>query len=694
MQSKYKVAGVSALLAMSLGVSSAMAGECGASTSSSVVAIPFDYYVTKDKGRWVTLSATSNDIEWNKLNEGWPKRYKAYKYGGGAAITEWKIDEVPANGVLYNGTSPVSAGDTIADPDDLYYTPDIGYTGTDTFSYCASDSSGRSNIATVSMIVADPANYPMPYGIPNPGFGINEEPPADPPEWPDAEAPGYYYFDSDHPDCTDSNTYGYPNRPRCSMVYNTTVNAGKKAVLANSSRPYTVRNNSWDRIYLNGTASNPAWLVGDERGPDKPRIALHPSRDGRTELRIEGTGYYRISGVDIDGVNISNRGDIAGSVVRYSRFRNYPSEAGGGTTVSISSPSKQSNILAFLVNVHDNGIVSPTLEDERDIHGFTITNQDRMWMLDIMCSENAGDCVQLTNNNTSSNIYVGRAVMHSMMENCIDYKDFNNFVVSESDCWDLRQVSYRSGSGGNAQNFYVNDEGVQQGYGYFLNNRSWDTSGTNYGSSNIGGRVYFIGNVAFFSPAGDGLSSTGGGGERHYYFNTVNNVSNGIFMYTAGGAEDRYAVGNYIGNASRYAAFAAASVGDIDSIDYNYYVNADRFAWGSNSSPNTGSISQFRSNTGFDRNSIMGDLGGFASVSLFNFNLVSNSDLRDKIPRSSLSSIAPGVVRMQSDLGVTFTDYNGTQRTGSMLDIGADEFAGLEISPPMPPSSVEAVITN
>jgi hypothetical protein len=693
MQAKYKIAGVSAILALSLGVSNAFAGECGASTSSSVVAIDFDYYVTKDKGRWVTLSATSEDIEWNKLNERWPKRYKAFKYGGGAAINQWKIDDVPANGVLYNGTTPVSAGDTIADPDDLYYTPNIGYTGTDTFTYCASDSSGRSNVATVSINVADPASYPMPYGVPDPGFGINEEPPADPAEWPDAEATGYYYIDSDHPDCTDDNTFGYPNRPRCTMAYNTTVNAGKKAVLANSSRPYELRNSSWDRIYLNGTSNNPAWLVGDERGPDKPRITLNSARDGLTQLRIEGTGYYRIGGIDVDGPNIDNRGNIRGSVVRYSRFRNYPSTAGGGTTLDISSPSKESNVLAFQVNLHDNGIISPTLGEERDIHAFTIINQDRMWMLDIMCSENAGDCVQLTNNNTSSNVYVGRAVMHSMMENCIDYKDFNNFVVSESDCWDLREVSYASGSGGHAQNYYVNDEGNQQGYGYFLNNRSWDTSGTNYGASNIGGRVYFIGNIAFFSPQADGLSSTTGSGERHYYFNTVNNVRRGIFMYTAGGSNDRYAVGNYVGNAT-YASFAAASTDDINSIDYNYYVNADTFAWGSNSSPNTGSISQYRSATGFERNSIMGDQGGFASLSLFDFDLVSNSGLRDKIQRSSLSSIAPGVARLESDLGVTFTDYNGTQRTGSMLDIGADEFAGLEISPPMPPSSVEAVITN
>jgi hypothetical protein len=91
------------------------------------------------------------------------------------------------------------------------------------------------------------------------------------------------------------------------------------------------------------------------------------------------------------------------------------------------------------------------------------------------------------------NVYVGRLVAHSEGENCVDIKDSNRVVVSESDCWDLRRVAYGN-SGGNAQNFYVNHEGVQQNIVYFLNNRSWDTGGANFAASKIGGHVHFIGN--------------------------------------------------------------------------------------------------------------------------------------------------------------------------------------------------------
>ena len=157
--------------------------------------------------------------------------------------------------------------------------------------------------------------------------------------------------------------------------------------------------------------------------------------------------------------------------------------------------------------------------------------------------------------------------MHSMMENCIDFKDFNKFVVSESSCWDIREVSYGSGSGGLAQNFYVNDEGIQQGYGYFLNNRSWDTSGQNFAAANIGGRVYFIGNLSFFSPAASGLVSSGGGGERHYYFNTSDDVLDGLRIFTSGSSAPRYMVGNYVGNVSRHAVIASAVFGNINNFD-------------------------------------------------------------------------------------------------------------------------------
>lgn len=677
----------SAMFLSLMAATSASYAECPSSTSSTVVAIPFNYDVVEDKGRWLMLSATSNDIEWGDVDEGWPVRYKPFREGGGGAITEWRLDSVPANGVLYESGTRVAAGDVISDPDELYYEPDLGFVGEDAFGYCVRDSSGGSNVAQVNLRVSSPNNYPMPIGISDPGFGIAEEPPEDPAAWPSAESAGNYYIDGNHASCTDANDYGYPDVPRCSFAYGMTVGAGQKMVIKSD---ISVRNSSWDIVTLNGTASNPAWIIGDERGVDKPKINRPSGRSGGVALRIAGTGNWRISGVDIDGVNIDNRSTSENIVVRYSRIQNVQTIAGTAldlncdTEPAYTCNGSESNQMVFQVYANDNGIIEANLRDEHDVHAITVSNNRNMWILDIMCAEMAGDCVQLTNNNTSYNVLVGRAAMHSMMENCTDYKDFNNFVVSESDCWDIRMVSYSSGSGGYAQNFYVNDEGNQRGYGYFLNNRSWDTSGTNFGSANVGGKVYFIGNVAFFSPVGDGLSSVNGSGDRYYFLNTVDDMRRGMFMYTAGGSGDRYVYGNAVGDVSQYAVYAAASTSDLEALNYNFYYNASQFAWGSNSNPNVGSMSAFRSATGFDANSRTGSPGYF-NESLYDFRLLSSSAMQSVVP----ASVANTFNIVETDLGISLVDFTGEERSGSM-DAGASEFAGLQKAPPAPPLDARA----
>lgn len=653
-------------------------GACPAPTSASVVAIPFDFHVVEDKGRWITLAATSGDVTHGTL-EGptpdWGVRYKATKWGGTGAIQTWQLDSLP-EGSLYEGTTPLSAGDTLGDPDDLYFVPAAGFTGQTSFGYCVTDSSGASAVAEVTLHVHPAQAYPMPLGVPDPGFGIAESPPPDPPQWPSAQSEGSFYVDSDAPGCTDEdNDYGYPDLPRCSWPpQGSTVTAGGKLVLAPSAAPYPLRDFAWDRIFLLGEPGNPAWIVGDEVGPAKPRVTRHPNQESQ-QLRVTGS-HYRISGVDFDGAvlrHFQGTSDVVGDqvVVRYSRFRNNPSTAGGGTSVGLATGG--SGVLAFQVNAHDNGVVCEDLCDERDIHAFVGVDQSGFWMLDILCSENAGDCLQLTNGNTSENVYLGRAAMHSMMENCVDIKDFDKVVVSESDCWDIRTVSYTSGSGGGAQSFYVNDEGEQQGYVHMLNNRSWDTNGTSFGAANIGGRVYVVGNRAFASPAGSGLSSAGGGGERHYYLNTVVGAAVGLDIYTAGGDPARWIAGNYVGQAAQLGARVVADADGIDAFDYNAYgPGVDAFAWGSNSTPTTGDFAAFQAALGFGPSSLLGASPGFVDAAQHDFRLTADSDLLDALTSDALATVAPGLTELASDLGIELTDFDGTPRAAP-LDLGADE---------------------
>jgi len=658
----------------------ATAGSCGVQTGT-VVAIPFNFVTPKNVGKYITLAATSSLVEYNTHNEAdapninWSKRYKNYKYGdGGSAVTIWRLDTTPANGTLYEAGLVLAQGDAIADPDDLFYLPNTNFIGTDSFTYCATDATGQSNVATVSLQTADPASYPMPIGVPDPGFGINEEPPADPASWPGAETTGYYYIDSDHASCSDANSHGNPDIPRCSIpASGASVAAGAKMVLASSSSPYPLRDSGWQQIDFNGSVGSTSWLVGDEKGPNKPRITLDANRAvSGTELRVTGS-YLRISGIVLDGPALEHQGGGATNVViRHSEVKNNPSTGGGGTTVGLSTQG--SNVLAFNVYAHDNGIVESTgLTVERDIHAFVGTNQTGYWMLDIRCDENAGDCVQLTNNNTTANVYVGRMVAHSEGENCVDIKDFNRVVVSESDCWDLRTVVYGN-SGGNAQNFYVNDEGVQQNYVYFLNNRSWDTGGVNFGAANIGGRVYIVGNYSFSSPAADGLNLSIGSGSRHAYFNTLSDNEVGIRHFGSGSALDRFIAANIVDGASLYQTRIQSATAVINELDYNFYADTlgDFASGGSTPSIHNGLAAFQTVFSGFSQNSAEGVIAGFTNKNIYDYRLSAGSTLIDSVPASYMSS-QPLFIDLSNDLGITsLTDISGTVRPqGTGYDAGA-----------------------
>ncbi|MGD9009454.1 MAG: fibronectin type III domain-containing protein [Desulfobacteraceae bacterium] len=662
--------------ALSVSTPAESAGSCGTQTGT-VVAIPFKYVMPKNVGKYVTLAATSTLVEYNvhSVNDApdinWSRRYKAYKYGdGGGAVTTWRLNTPPANGTLYEGTTALMQNDTIADPDDLFYEPNTDFVGNDSFSYCAEDATGLSNLATVSLQVADPASYPMPVGVPDPGFGIDETPPADPASWPGAETEGYYYIDSDDSACSDSNSYGYPDVPRCSIPHYASVDAGAKMVLASSTQPYTLRDHAWHAISFNGQSGATSWLVGDEKGPDKPRIVSHSNQTG-TQLRISGD-YIRISGVAFDGAVFRQMDDDSTNtniVLRHSEIANNPSTGGGGTSVGLYSSGE---VLAFNVYAHDNGIVEADgLSRERDIHAFVGSRQSAYWMLDIRCDENAGDCVQLTNNNTTTDVFVGRMVAHSEGENCIDIKDFNRVVVSESECWDLRSVVYGN-SGGNSQNFYVNDEGTQQNYVYFLNNRSWDTGGANYASSNIGGRVYFLGNLSFASPAAHGLYFGGGGGSRYVYFNTFSDSRNGMYLFNAGGGLDRYIAANVVDGASLYQARLQGATSVIDALDYNFYTDTGgSFASGGSTATVHGGLAAFQDAIGMSANSAEGVVAAFVDADIYDYRLDAGSELIDSVPVGFLST-QPVLTDLSNDLGIGLTDIAGTSRPqGTDYEAGA-----------------------
>lgn len=666
-------------------------GNCDG-TQGTAVAIPMNFHLPQNTGRYVAMSGVSDDLTYNTHSGSdpsinWSTRFRQFEVGtpgsrfevGEKAFDEWVIETLPTNGTLWEGdTQIVSADHTVYDPSSIWYKANAAYTGADSFTYCGIDSTGRTNIAAVNLTVENPASYSLPIGFPAVTFGINKTPPADPVEWPTAANANSYYVDSDDPGCSDA-TNGYPNQPRCNIPDSgTVIAAGSKIVLAASTLPYRLRASvSWHQLDLNGSSGSEVWIVGDSDDAVKPKISLGAGRSDGT-LRLLGS-HVIIDGVDFDGVSIQHRDNLDTHVtLRNSIIQNSPAVVGSPFTFK----DGLNNILALNNTFRNNGRIEEDLVDENDVHGINVLYDQNFHVLDHFSHNNAGDTFQIGNNGTSDGVYIGRVVSHSDMENCFDFKTFTNALVTESDCYDLRNVSYFTGSGGFGQAFYVNDEGPQAGYSYFLNNRCWDVMGTCFGTASIdNSKVYFLNNVSLYNPAAECYYSGTGSGERHFSLNTCANVARGLNVFTSGPVgtiNERLYVGNLFYNTTEYDFSAFATYANITKMDYNFTTsNPGVYKYGSSSTPTTAAnLADFVTQTSTCANCAENQTVTFTNAALLDFSITAGS-IVDAVPASIFgvgSGLEDALVDLNADLGVTLTDLLGVVRPqNTNYDAGAYE---------------------
>src|SRR5512141_2903850 len=94
------------------------------------------------------------------------------------------------------------------------------------------------------------AAWQPPVGIPAPSFGIDEQAPLAPSPW-STNTAAFYYIEQSNPSCSDTNAYGYPASPRCTIP--SSLPAGAVVELHGT---YTVSHRS-PPLALSGTASKP-----------------------------------------------------------------------------------------------------------------------------------------------------------------------------------------------------------------------------------------------------------------------------------------------------------------------------------------------------------------------------------------------------------------------------------------------------
>jgi len=275
---------------------------------------------------------------------------------------------------------------------------------------------GSSSVASAQFLTP-PSPWVSPVGIPEPPFGVRQQPPARPAAWPGAPVAGSYYIDRSHSAATDSsNPYGYPNRPRQTIPTSLTGPAYVE-----------VRGSGYNasgalRLSLNGTSSAPIWIVG----------VGQPSFTG-SDASLNLTGQYFV----VQGLRLLNtKLVVSGSYGAVRQTEITGSTATSGSMMSVGSGAQY--IVFFNNFIHDNGPIDSS--SEADLHGLKVstdTGAHHIWYLDNHSYHNSGDSVQLgsaspSTSNWANSLYIGRNVMHDDRENACDLKAVRDVIVSSN----------------------------------------------------------------------------------------------------------------------------------------------------------------------------------------------------------------------------------------------------------------------
>ena len=646
--------------------------------AGDAIAIDMTFRVLKDRQKFLTLAAYSNDITYRRASYDDAAIDFGIRYDD--AITRWDLQSLPAHGTLYEGYDEIdSLPYAVSDSDDLLYVPNSGFVGNDAFTFNVQDSTSISNLATVSLIVE--AGVTIPAGV-APLPDIFHTPLPVPATAGDVEGIDWH-IDNSHPNATDEPRtgesdprHGTPDTPRATIPPSGAVIAAGASVFISGGvdTPYNLRTSlSWHKWNLVGSANQPIYVLGVNQGPNKPLI-LGPE----STLRLEAQ-YTVFDGLDLRGMAVTQRNDsgtIGGNIViRHSIL----DRDNFGTSGSGASFNHGDSKVFYDVHIRNAGRTEPDLSDENDVHGIQIGNVSNYWVLDSLIHDSAGDAIQI-NGEFAQGVYIARNKLHSDNENALDFKRRYDLVFVENDVWNYRAIAYASsGSDGAAVIINQDTSGQTPTYSVIARNRIWDVNSAIRHQGNL---IWTTDNVIWHVHHNENTTNrayaivVGNNAETDYIDRIVNNtfhrVDGGIFIWAspnAGVTDHRY-LGNVFGtlNADSIERLHMNINSNHDqdtTVDYNYYAEPALILWGNSQY----SLSELQANANQGHNSVDQVDPQFSNPAIFDLRPTASSPLVD----ANIEHSAYGEV--QDRFGVsTALGINGVPRPANGLwDIGAHE---------------------
>ncbi len=457
-------------------------------------------------------------------------------------------------------------------------------------------------------LVASAYAYTPPKGIPDPAdsfstFGeIDQATPSAAtkcPNWPGAETEGCYYIDETSGSCSDDNTYGYTNVPRCSIPEGALAAGAFLYVHAGSYGEAVGGTYDWRGA---GTASNPIWITGN---PTTKPVLTDP-------VQIGGAGnasYIVFENFEINnnfGIQISEDSD--GLDVNHIIIRNCEMHgtAGGGWGILVGSSTSNpdavhpNSVVTYTVAynniIHDIGTCgSGESDDDGFINGF---RTDYTWLLDstIYCID--GDSVGGGHYNngttiTSDHYFIGRNLMYGNTEDCIDVKSTNHMIISENTCHDTGSLEGPGANMGAGIVLHYGANNVPVKDAWVLFNKIYSVN-MGVGSS-FGEDMYVVGNVIYNitdNKAGDDDLDGTCFGFRGTLAGSFMVVDNTCYDYDTGVSFGNLVAGTSAkihgnifstrNNAAGYEIEIISGSEDYVDMDYNRFyasIEANNFLW-------------------------------------------------------------------------------------------------------------------
>lgn len=451
-------------------------------------------------------------------------------------------------------------------------------------------------ILSVTFMVGICSAYTPPKGIPNPSvyfstFGeIDRASPSVATSgnpkctgWPTGATTGCYYIDNSNGLCSDSgNTYGYPDKPRCtpqSKAY-----AAGDLIYVHGG-PYT---SGWD-VYGEGTASSPIWIVGNATSYPKFSRELRigdPASPGTptSYIVLENFDFGNYYGEYVGRVSVGAKTDsapVSNIIVRNSTFTgagksaNMPNtgDVSDGTAITIGASNRNipnsptTHVVFYNLTISHYGYLGG-LGYGGDGHGAWSVSEytSYAWLLNstihAMGSDAVGGCHNCNTEAKSVNyIFVGGNTISYTGENDIDFKNIHNFVISENvlygphtaeQGWHVVIHSSQTGS-----------PPVAPSNGWFIFNKVYSGStGIAFVSSPRNENMYVVGNLFYDIKAS--------------YAHTADPAYNGAAVLFATIKGNGWVVDNTIYDCDSGVKILDGSIGATDNIQVHGNIIANR----------------------------------------------------------------------------------------------------------------------